>query len=160
MKNLKYFFYLHSVKNSETNPDTLKDVSENCKLIYNDYQHIYTDGSKDSKVACAVTSDNHCHIQRIPGGSFTFTAEAKAVDLALDFIITCDTNNKCIIFSDSLSVLKAMNHTSSKNPQIQKRLEKCHKLLVNNAIVLCWIPSHIGIPGNEKVDIKAKHLLH
>ena len=43
----------------------------------------------------------------------------KAVDLALDFISTCDANNKFIIFSDSLSVLKAMNHTSSKNPQIQ-----------------------------------------
>ena len=35
-----------------------------------------------------------------------------------------DANNKFIIFSDSLSVLKAMNHTSSKNPQIQKFLEK------------------------------------
>ena len=46
--------------------------------------------------------------------------EAKAVDLALDFISTCDANNKFIIFSDSLSVLKATNHTSSKNPQIQK----------------------------------------
>ena len=54
-----------------------------------------------------------------------FTAEAKAIDLALDFISTCDANNKFIIFSDSLSVLKAMNHTSSKNPQIQKLLEKC-----------------------------------
>ena len=52
------------------------------------------------------------------------TAEAKAIDLALDFVSTCDANNKFIIFSDSLSVLKAMNHTSSKNPQIQKLLEK------------------------------------
>ena len=45
-----------------------------------------------------------------------FADEAKAIDLALDFISTCDANNKFIIFSDSLSVLKAMNHTSSKNP--------------------------------------------
>ena len=52
--------------------------------------------------------------------SSIFTAEANAVDLALDFKTTYDTNNKFIIFSDSLSVLKAMNHTSSKNPQIQK----------------------------------------
>ena len=63
-------------------------------------------------------------MQRIPDDSSIFTAEGKAVDLALDFIRTCDTNNKLIIFSDSLSVLKAMNHTSSKNPQIQKLLEK------------------------------------
>ena len=51
------------------------------------------------------------------------------LDLALDFISTCEANNKFIIFSDSLSVLKAMNYTSSKNPQIQKLLEKCHELL-------------------------------
>ena len=52
--------------------------------------------------------------------SSVFTAEVKAVDLALDFIRTCDASNKFIIFSDSLSVLKGMNHTSSKNQQIQK----------------------------------------
>ena len=68
-------------------------------------------------------------MQRIPDDSSIFTAEAKAVDLALDFISTCDANPNFIIFSDSLSVLKAMNHTSSKNPQIQKLLEKCHELL-------------------------------
>ena len=51
--------------------------------------------------------------------------------LALDFIRNCDTNNKSIIFSNSLPLLKAMNHTSSKNPQIHKFLDKCHKLLAN-----------------------------
>ena len=94
--------------------------------------------------------------QRIPDDSSIFTAEAKAIDLALDFISTCDANNKFIIFSDSLSVLKAMNHTSSKNPQIQKLLEKCHELLAYKEIALCWIPSHIGIQGNEMVDKQAK----
>ena len=49
-----------------------------------------------------------------------------------------------------------MNHTSSKNPQIQKLLEKCHELLAYKEIVLCWIPSHIGIQGNEMVDKQAK----
>ena len=62
-------------------------------------------------------------MQRIPDDSSIFTAEAKAVDPALDFMRTCDTNNKFIIFSVSLSVLKAMDHTSSKNPQIRKLLE-------------------------------------
>ena len=59
-------------------------------------------------------------MQRISHNSSIFTAEANAVDLALDFIKTCDANNKFIIFSDSRSVLKAMNYTSSINPQIQK----------------------------------------
>ena len=43
----------------------------------------YTDGSKeDSKVGCAVISDNHSNMQRIPDDSSIFTAESKAVDLA------------------------------------------------------------------------------
>ena len=53
---------------------------------------------------------------------YIFIAEAKGVDLAIDCIKTCDTNNKFIIFSYSFSVLKAMNHTSSKSPQFQKLL--------------------------------------
>ena len=91
-------------------------------------------------------------MQRIPDNSSIFTAEAKAIDLALDFISTCDANNKFIIFSDS----KAMNHTSSKNPQIQKLLEKCHELLAYKEIALYWIPSLIGIQGNEMIDKQAK----
>ena len=63
-------------------------------------------------------------MQCIPDDSSIFTAEAKAVDLALDFIRTCVTNNKFIIFSESLTVSKAINYISSKNPQIQKLLEK------------------------------------
>ena len=132
-------------------------ILKGCKVVIRIIKKVYTDGSKeDSKVGCAVISGNHITMQRMPDNSSIFTAEAKAVDLALDFIRTCDTNNKFIIFSDSLSVLKAMNHTSSKIPQIQKLLEKCHELLANKEIVLCWIPSHIGNLGNEMVDQQAK----
>ena len=54
-----------------------------------------------------------------------------------------------------------MNHASSKNQQIQKLLEKCHELLAYKEIVLCWIPSYIGIQGNEMVDKRAKsHRFH
>ena len=38
-------------------------------------------------------------------------------------------------------------------------LEKCHELLAYNEITLCWIPSHIGIQGNEMVDKQAKKSL-
>ena len=132
MKPPEILFDLHSGKNSESNPHILKDDFRKMQSRYKNYQQIYMDGSKeDSEVGCAVKSDNHSNIQHIPDDSSIFTAEAKAVDLALDFISTCDANNKFIIFSDSLSVLKAMNHTSSKNPQIQKLLEKCHELFLS-----------------------------
>ena len=57
-----------------------------------DYKHIYTDGSKDDmKVGCAVVSDDFSETMRIPDGSSIFTAEAKALDLALDLIADCET---------------------------------------------------------------------
>ena len=82
------------------------------------YNHIYTDGSKDDlKVGCAVESDDFSETMRIPDGSTIFTAEAKAIDLVSALIAECETSNTFVIFLDSLSVLKSLDHTSSKNPQ-------------------------------------------
>ena len=157
----KLIFDLHSGKKSETSPIIMKSNFQELKSHYINYKHIYTDGSKDDmKVGCAVVSDNFSETMRIPDGSSIFTAEAKVIDLALDIIADCETSNKFIIFSDSLSVLKSLDHTSSKNPQIQKLLEKHHELSELNEIVYCWIPSHIGIAGNESVDQKAKDPLN
>ena len=93
---------------------------------------------------------------RIPDGTSVFTAEAKAIDLALDFVNTSTYTDKFVIFSDSLSVLQALNHTSSKNSQIQHLLLKHHEISSSKSVTYCWIPSHIGIYGNEKVDKNAK----
>ena len=121
MKQPEILFNLHSRKKSESNPHIFKDDFRELQSSYKNYLQIYTDRSKeDSKVGCSVISGKHSNMQRIADDLSVITAEAKAVDLAFDFIRTCDANNKFIIFSDSLSVFKAMNHTSSKNPQIQK----------------------------------------
>ena len=49
--------------------------------------HIYTDWSKETtQVGCAVISDNHSDIMRIPDGSSIFTAGTKSVDLTLDLL--------------------------------------------------------------------------
>ena len=93
-------------------------------------------------------------------GSSIFTAEAKAIDLALDLIAECETSNKFVTFSVSLSVLKSLDHTTSKNPKIQKLLEKYHDLAECNEMIYCCIPSHIGIASNENVDQKAKDSLN
>ena len=82
MKQPEILFDLHSGKKSDSNPHILIDDFRKLQNRYKKYQQIYTDGSKeDSKVGCAVISDNHSNMQRIPDDSSIFTAEAKAVDL-------------------------------------------------------------------------------
>ena len=38
-------------------------------------------------------------------------------------------------------------------------LLKHNELAELNPIVFCWLPSHVGIKGNEKADIAAKSAL-
>ena len=97
---------------------------------------------------------------RIPDGSSVFTAEAKAIDLALDFVNTCTYTDEFVIFSDSLSVLQALYHSSSKNSHIQHLLLKHHEISSSKTVIYCWIPSHICIYGNEKVDKNANESLN
>ena len=76
--------------------------------------------------------------------------------MALDYVMYNSLENKFVIFSDSLSVLKSLNHTSSKIPKIQNVIEKHHELAKTKEILFCWLPSHVGIKGNEAADVKAK----
>ena len=82
---------------------------------------------------------------RIPDGSSVFTAEAKAIDLALDLVDSCNSHDKFIILSYSLSVLQALNHTSSKNPQIQDILKKHHTIsklktvIAGSLVILAYV---------------------
>ena len=161
MKKPDILFDLHTSKKSFSDSLIMKQNFHILQSRYTEYQHIYTDGSKDGeKVGCAFLYGNHFSSLRIPDGSSVFTAEAKAIDLALDFIDSCFPHDKFLIFSDSLSVLKVLNHTSSKNSQIQKLLEKHHKIADTKEILFCWLPSHVGIIGNEIADRKAKDSLH
>ena len=67
---------------------------------------IYTDGSKqDEKVACAVISPNFTDSIRLPDNSSIFTAEAKAIDIALYHIR--DQSEK---LSYKRSVRKTVHH--------------------------------------------------
>ena len=161
MKKPDILFDLHTSKKSFSDSLIMRQNFHILQSRYTEYQQIYTDGSKDGeKVGCAFLYGNHFSSLRIPDGSSVFTAEAKAIDLALDFIDSCFLHDKFLIFSDSLSVLKALNHTSSKNSQIQKLLEKHHKIANTKVILFCWLPSHVGIIGNEIADRKAKDSLH
>ena len=122
---------------------------------------IYTDGSKDNnRVGCAAIVNNLTIKERLPSNASIFTSEIRAIDLALD-VVSESEDDYFIIFSDSLSVLLSLHNMKVDNPLILKLLEKLHHLsCAHKTIYLCWILSHIGIRGNEAVDMAAKESLN
>ena len=122
---------------------------------YPNFQHIYTDGSKDGpNVASACVSQNHTRKCRLPDNASIFTAEIQAINMALDYIKNANLS-KVLIFSDSLSVLQSIKNCKLDNPLVQDILLRFHNMSSKH-IILCWLPSHTGIKGNEKADIAAK----
>ena len=113
---------------------------------------IYTDGSKqDEKVACAVI--------RLPDNSSIFTAEAKAIDIAL-YHIRDQPEKQFIIYSDSLSVLRSLNNLDHRNPLIQQIFRKYNYLSSFKEIVFCWLPSHTNIVVTNLLIWKLNLLYH
>ena len=115
-----------------------------------DPHHIYTDGSKqEMKVGCAGVFQNYELLKCLPNESSICSAEVLAIDLAMD-IIANHKSSKFIIYSDSKSVLQALQSKNSSTPLITRLLDKMNTLSKNNSIILTWIPSHIGILVNER----------
>ena len=92
--------------------------------------------------------------KHLPKETSIFSTEMYAIELALDHI-SKNNKSKHIMFSILLSAI-----TAFKNKKLNKLL--IAKLLINlnqlnkKEIVLCRIPSHIGIKQNEIVDSVAK----
>ena len=93
------------------------------KSTYKYHISIYTDSSKQhEKVACAVIYQDFTDSIRLPDNSSTFTAEAKAIAIAL-YHIRDQSEKQFIIYSDSISVIssfKNLDHLSSIIHQILK----------------------------------------
>jgi ribonuclease HI len=148
---------LHTGVKSEIPPQVLKEEFNVFLSGEMDSTHIYTDGSKDhTGTACAAVSNGRLLLCRLPSEASIFTAEARAIILALK-IVQSTNDTKFFIFSDSLSCLQAIKQPCWKNPIILDIIETTHSLLVaGKEVILCWVPSHVGIKGNEVADRDAK----
>ncbi|XP_017472708.1 PREDICTED: uncharacterized protein LOC108363750 isoform X2 [Rhagoletis zephyria] len=122
-----------------------------------DWCPIFTDGSKsEHNTAFAVVKENG---DLIYGGSLPlyasiYTAEAVAILKAIDYAVI--KKGKFAIFSDSFSVIESIKNIYNDN-QIASQIRD---QLIKHAdkIKIVWIPSHVGIKGNEHADLAAKNM--
>ena len=96
---------------------------------------------------------------RLPSCSSIFSAEMKALCLALRMVYQA-RGEKFLILSDSLSSLIAIQERKLDHPFLIEFSEWFTMLLSDGKNVeLAWIPSHVGIKGNEAADTAAKDAL-
>ena len=150
-------FDLAKNKKGETEQSVFIKNLETIRKKYKGYNEVYTDGSKDGKrVGFAAHTPLGDRLGALHGKSTIFTAEGYAVRSGFEWI-RVSGRNKFILFSDSKSFLEALNQHDPSNPLVQE-VKELYSALVKQGkeVVLCWLPSHIGIEGNECADEAAK----
>ena len=127
-----------------------------CQTEYLNHRLLFTDGSKkEGGVGAAVYHNGRSHKVTLPKESSIFTAELYAIEMAINLIKTDPSNeNPFVIFSDSSNSLRALRNPYYEHSVTRRILHKiediqCNK---NKIIKMCWVPSHVGIRGNEVAD--------
>ena len=161
MKKIKVCSHLyHLSKKQDFTPDCYKQFALEHIQSKGPHKAIYTDGSKSLVgVGCAAVSSSKVSQHSLPIEATVFTAELTAILLAINQIKSSDNilNTNFVIYSDSRSATESLKSHTNKNPivlQIKQFINKLYSRGVN--IEICWIPAHVGIPGNERADERAK----
>ena len=148
----------------EENPQVFRSLyHELCCEVYENYLDIYTDGSKKNDLVSYAfwAGNNYDECGRLRNKCSIFTAELYAIYKALKYINNNLEFNRFVIFCDSSGALQALQQMYNRNYLVIK-IKKVIKLIENDGkeIIMEWIPSHVGIKGNEKADEIAKGALN
>ncbi|CAG5134764.1 unnamed protein product [Candidula unifasciata] len=117
---------------------------------------VYTDGSAESAVRNGGAGvyiefpDGTRDKSSVPTGKYchNYDAETQAIKIATDKLLNSNLGSQYVVMlTDAKSVLEALQ--SRKLPELQTLLTQ---LSVQRRVVMQWIPSHCGVPGNEKAD--------
>ena len=124
--------------------------------LYRNHIAIYTDGSKEEiGVGAEVVCEGIVRTSSLPIEASVFSSEMHALNIALD-VISMKVENEFMIFSHSLSVVRGLQ-VHCYNSSIRRLIHRIYNLqMTGKTLCICWIPSHIGIEGNELADAAAK----
>jgi ribonuclease HI len=146
---------------SDSSTTMLNSFLQHRDQKYKDYNEIYTDGSKKGKrVGCAVIKKGRNPVRcRLPDYSTVYSAELFAIKVAIQYTFISSIK-KHVIFTDSEAAVKTFQNLNCVHPYVAEAFNILHKnQYKEKTIVLCWIPSHVGIQGNELADREAKKAL-
>ena len=157
-KSPTYNYYLASENKATTDPLIFKNKFLEIKEKYYTHEEIYTDGSKDGeKKASAAILDGELYQFRLPNNSSVFCAEVKTIDLALNHIEQ-DAYLRYIIYTDSLSAMKALEGEKTDNPLVVNLLEKLPRLYDRAGIVFPAILVSVVMKRRIKLPRTHYHL--
>ena len=141
----------------------MNEVKEHINNRYSNYLKIYTDGSVLENGDCGsafviplLKVEKSFYIGK---GFSVFTAEICAILSALYFISNGYHSFYGILLCvDSISVLHSLQNWNNLRADLIFEIRHLIHFIKTKGIKIsfCWVPSHIGIRGNEIVDIKAK----
>lgn len=159
------------VSKKETGPNELMVKGQETIDSYpEEWIHVYTDGSSfkgtinagyGARIEYADKSWSEIHS---PCGVFCSNFEAEALDIEAamhqiqqDLTVRPEKVENIVVFSDSKSVLQSIDQDRQDNSTIRSLVYSMSSTTKHFSIELHlqWIPSHCGIPGNERADTLA-----
>ena len=96
-------------------------------------------------------------MSRLPNNTSIFSCELYAIYIAISAISLVP--GQYLILTDSLSSIQALQKPYTSKNHLVLKIASLISNLKNFTIYIQWIPSHMGIHGNESADLVAKQSL-
>lgn len=123
---------------------------------YRDRKGIYTDASKHGSICGIGIYMQQLNVRiarRLKNQTSIMTAELIAIDRATQLILDAELYDTVIYTDSKSSCIRLQNGLRAlfRDEMIENILARCSR----NRITIQWIPSHVGIAGNEVADTLA-----
>lgn len=152
---------LSASRNGKSQIELRKLFAQRIHTKYRTCRPIYTDGSKnETKTGFSVITEEEIIRRRTHSQLSIYCVESLAIIEALKWIANQDRVGAYVICTDSLSVISSLEKKKIKTSLKDEIIYLYNEIAKNGtSVTFLWVPSHIGIPGNEQADKEAKRAL-